>query len=95
MIQVTFDELTSLGGEPRIGAEFETAMLDLLPGRFRVVRLSAHRAELNVVAWRTSATLHPDDARRQRVLAPCQPPGSPATPRFPSSPLPSRWHSGR
>jgi len=75
MIQVTFEELSRLGGEPTVGAEFETAMLDLLPGRFRVVRLSAQRAELNVVAWRTSATLDPEDARRQRlVLPPPKPP---------------------
>jgi hypothetical protein len=75
MLQVTFDELVRLGGEAKVGAEFETAMLDLLPGRFRVVRLSAQRAELNVVAWRTSTTLDPDDAHRQRlVLPPPKPP---------------------
>ena len=70
MIQVTFDELARLGGEPRVGAEFDTAMLDVLPGRFRVVRLSAMHAELHLVAWQTPATLHSGDALRQRLVLP-------------------------
>ena len=51
MIKVTSDELLSFGGERRVGAEFETALLDQVPARFRVARLSEHGAEVALVAW--------------------------------------------
>ena len=39
------------GAEHRVGAEFETSLLDQLPARFRVARLSAKGAELELLAW--------------------------------------------
>jgi hypothetical protein len=51
MIKVNSAELASFGGEPRVGAEFETSLLDQVPARFRVARLSATGAELHLVAW--------------------------------------------
>ena len=51
MIKVTTEELTGFGAEHRVGAEFETSLLDQHPARFRVARLNAKGAELELLAW--------------------------------------------
>ena len=63
MIQVTFDELSRLGGERIIGAEFETAMLDCSPGAFAS---SASRATRRAERGRLAdlGDARPRDARR-------------------------------
>jgi hypothetical protein len=51
MIKVTSAELAGFGAERRVGAEFETSLLDQVPARFRVERLNELGAELRLVAW--------------------------------------------
>jgi hypothetical protein len=51
IIKVTHEELSALGAERRVGAEFETSLLDQLPARYRVASLGATGAELQLVGW--------------------------------------------
>lgn len=68
MIKVTAAELEGFGAEPRVGAEFETSLLDQLPARFRVARLSAKGAELQLVAWILPHGSDWENADRGRAL---------------------------
>jgi hypothetical protein len=51
MFRISSTELRMLGITLEEGREFDSALLELKPARFRVLRLTEHGADLERIAW--------------------------------------------